>query len=401
MTERSVAGLDRIINSEHLRGGEIEVARDLPWPVSTEGFPPMQSPRHAAGGHVAIVGGGPVGIFAAAAVGQLGMTATVIEAFHEGGGQCTAAYPRTRMDGVPGQPEITGAALVENLLRQCARYAPRLLFGRRVLSIEGATGRFDLGLSTGERVVASAVVLATGAGALMPARPPIAGVEALEGASLLYAVDEPERFYEQRLVVVGDGREALDWATFLAGIAASVTLVRSGAAGDDGEAGAAGEFGHLVGVGRIDVIAPATLRALDADGDRIRASVAGETGPIQCLQADAVLYLNGLRRDPGALAAWGVSTDDHGIVVDPLTMATGRPGIYAVGDVVTYPGKLGLILSGFAEASIAARAAGALLRIDVACPYRPSFEGRRPVSPVPITNPARQVPDWSGARVAP
>ncbi|HEY9214892.1 MAG TPA: NAD(P)/FAD-dependent oxidoreductase, partial [Ancylobacter sp.] len=174
---------------------------------------------------VAIIGAGPVGIFAVFALGQLGLSSIVVDALHEAGGQCAALYPEKPIYDIPSRPSVSGAGLIDDLLRQSEPYAPAYRLGRRVETLRERDGRYELGLSDGTQIEAGAVLVAAGAGAFGPNRPPLDGIEAYEGHSVFYSVRTAERFRGKRVVIAGGGDSAADWAVFLADIAASVTLV--------------------------------------------------------------------------------------------------------------------------------------------------------------------------------
>jgi thioredoxin reductase (NADPH) len=311
---------------------------------------------------VAIIGAGPVGIFAVFALGQVGLSSVVVDALHEAGGQCAALYPEKPIYDIPSRPSVSGAGLIDELLRQSEPYAPAYLLGRRVETLRERDGRYELGLSDGTRVEAGAVFIAAGAGAFGPNRPPLDAIEAYEGQSVFYSVRTAERFRGKRVVIAGGGDSAADWAVFLADIAASVTLVHRRPA-FRAAPGTVAALERLARQGRITIAAPRTLEGLEGKDTHLeRVLVRGPDDAIEALPCDALLCFFGLAKDLSALAGWDLAADRHGIPVDPATMATQRPGIFAIGDIARYSGKLKLILSGFAEAAAAAHAARAHLR---------------------------------------
>ncbi len=311
---------------------------------------------------VAIIGAGPVGIFAVFALGQLGLSSIVVDALHEAGGQCAALYPEKPIYDIPSRPSVSGAGLIDDLLRQSEPYAPAYRLGRRVETLRERDGRYELGLSDGTQIEAGAVLVAAGAGAFGPNRPPLDGIEAYEGHSVFYSVRTAERFRGKRVVIAGGGDSAADWAVFLADIAASVTLVHRRPV-FRAAPGTVAALERLARGGRVTIAAPRTLEGLEGSDARLeRVLVRSPDDAVEALPCDALLCFFGLAKDLSALAGWDLAADRHGIPVDPATMATRRPGIFAIGDIARYSGKLKLILSGFAEAASAAHAARAHLR---------------------------------------
>jgi thioredoxin reductase (NADPH) len=315
---------------------------------------------------VAIIGAGPVGLFSVFALGQVGLDAVVIDALHETGGQCAALYPDKPIYDIPSRPSITGAALIEDLLLQAEPYSPVYLSGRRAETCVGDEGRFTLGLSDGTTINAGALIVAAGAGAFGPNRPPIDGIEAYEGTSVFYSVRTPERFRDRHVVIAGGGDSAADWAVFLADVAASVTVIHRRPNFRAAPATVA-QLQRLAKEGRIKIVAPGALAGLEGEGTQISAvRIDDGNGVITRHDADALLCFFGLAKDLTAIASWNINADRHGIPVDPLSMSTNRSGVFAIGDVAHYPGKLKLILTGFAEAAIAAHQARVHLKPDEA-----------------------------------
>ncbi|MFG1360560.1 NAD(P)/FAD-dependent oxidoreductase [Xanthobacter pseudotagetidis] len=315
---------------------------------------------------VAVIGAGPVGLFTAFALGQAGLDALVVDALDAPGGQCAALYAEKPIYDIPGRPSVTAGALVADLRRQAAPYDPLYLLGRRAVGLSQEGEAFRIALSDGSAARARAVVVAAGAGAFGPNRPPLPGLADFEGESLFYAVDDPERFRDQRVVIAGGGDSAADWAVILAGLAAQVTLVHRRPVFRAAPA-TLSEIARLEGEGRIRIAAPRTLAGLAGTGARIAAvRLADGAGGAEEVAADALLCFYGLAKDLSALAGFGIGAGPAGIPVDPASMQSRCAGVFAVGDIADYPGKLKLILTGFAEAARAARSALALLRPEAA-----------------------------------
>jgi thioredoxin reductase (NADPH) len=311
---------------------------------------------------VIIVGAGPVGLFAVFECGMVRLKCHVVDVLDDIGGQCTALYPEKPIYDIPGFPRVEAAELIVRLKAQAAPFHPVYHLGERVESLEPATGGFwRLTTSRGAVLQARAVIVAAGVGAFGPNRPPLEGIEAFEGRSVFYYVTQREKFRGQRVVIAGGGDTAVDWALSLAEIAAHVSVIHRRdrfRAAPESEA----RLKKLAAAGKIDLVVPYQLRSLDgADGRLTAVNVATLDGVETKIPADVLLPFFGLSMSLGPIADWGLALERNQVAVDPATAATGKPGIFAVGDVVTYPGKLKLILTGFAEAAIAARSAYALV----------------------------------------
>jgi len=305
---------------------------------------------------VAIVGAGPVGLFAVFECGMLKMRCCVIDALEAPGGQCAALYPEKPIYDIPGYPRIAAQELVHKLVEQVAPFAPEYRLGQPVTALTPRNGGFALRTADGPNIMARAVIVAAGAGAFGPNRPPLAGIERYEGKSVFYLVSRRENFRSKRVVIAGGGDSAVDWALSLAEIAAKVMVVHRRAKFRAAPESVA-RLEALANAGTIELVTPCQLQALDgADGQLRAVIVADLDGKARTLPADVLLPFFGLATDLGPIAQWGLALERHHLTVEPSTCATSQPGIFAVGDVAHYPGKLKLILSGFAEAALAARA---------------------------------------------
>ncbi|MFO0292913.1 MAG: NAD(P)/FAD-dependent oxidoreductase [Rhodospirillales bacterium] len=305
---------------------------------------------------VAIIGAGPVGLFALFECGMLKMRCHVIDALDAIGGQCAALYPEKPIYDIPGHPRIDAIDLIRNLEAQAQPFAPVFHLGQRVEGLERAGEDWILTTSHGVTIVARAVIVAAGVGAFGPNRPPIARLEEFERGCVHYMVARREAFRGKRLVIAGGGDSALDWAISLADIAAHIDVVhrrdKFRAAPDTVE-----KMKALAAAGRIAIVTPYQLDALEGEAGTLRAVVVKDLdGGTRHLPADHLLAFFGLSQNLGPIAQWGLGLDRNLIVVDPATCATSQDGIHAIGDIATYPGKLKLILSGFAEAAAAAHA---------------------------------------------
>jgi thioredoxin reductase (NADPH) len=314
---------------------------------------------------VAIIGAGPVGLFAVFECGMLGLSCHVIDVLDMPGGQCAALYPEKPIYDVPGYPVIAAQELIARLGEQASPFAPIYHFGHRVEKLARLDdGGFRLETANGERIEAGAVIIAAGVGAFGPNRPPLNGIEAFENKSVFYLVGRREDFRGRRVVIAGGGDSAVDWALSLAEVADRVMLVhrrdKFRAAPDS-----AARLRRFAADGRIELVVPYQLHALEGDrdtGDLGAVIVADSDGGTRRLAADRLLPFFGLSMNLGPIAAWGLALDQHHIEIDPATCATSAPGIFAIGDIAHYRAKLKLILTGFAEAAQAARAVFPLVR---------------------------------------
>lgn len=311
---------------------------------------------------VVIVGAGPVGLFAVFECGMVRLNCHVIDVLDDAGGQCTALYPEKPIYDIPGFPRIEAAELVVRLKAQAAPFRPVYHLGEQVQALEALSGGFwRVTTSKGTVLQARAVIIAAGVGAFGPNRPPLDGIEAYEGKSVFYYVTQRETFRGKHVVIAGGGDTAVDWAISLSEIASRVSVIHRRdkfRAAPESEA----KLKALAKSGKIDLVVPYQLNGLEGrDGHLKAVTVATLEGVSKRIEADVLLPFFGLSMSLGPIADWGLDLERNQIAVEPSTSATSKPGIFAIGDVVTYPGKLKLILTGFSEAAIAARSAYALV----------------------------------------
>lgn len=306
---------------------------------------------------VAIIGAGPVGLFAVFECGMLRMRTAVIDALDAIGGQCTALYPEKPIYDIPGFPEVAAGDLIAQLQRQAAPFTPLMLLGRRVDSLRAEDGGFVLGTSAGDTLRCKAVVIAAGAGAFGPNRPPLDGLAGYEASGAVrYLVARREEFRGKRVVIAGGGDSAVDWALSLKQVAAKVTVVHRRPKFRAAPESAA-QLDAAAARGELELAIPYQLHGLKGDGSRLEAvEVATLKGELREIPADILLPFYGLSMELGPIAEWGLGLDRSHIRVEAATCATSLPGVHAIGDVATYPGKLKLILQGFSEAAMATHA---------------------------------------------
>jgi len=316
---------------------------------------------------VAIVGAGPVGLFAVFELGMLKLRSVLIDALSEVGGQCTALYPEKPIYDIPAHAAIEAGELVAQLERQIAPFDTPRLLGRRVETLAGELGQFTLTTDHGDTVTAKAVILAAGAGAFGPNRPPLEGLPAYEATGAVqYYVRRREDLRGKHVVIAGGGDSAVDWALALRGIAASIQVVhrrpKFRAAPET-----AAQLDGAAARGEVEMVIPYQLHGLSgADGVLASVTVADLNGKLRDLKADVLLPFFGLSMDLGPISGWGLALERHHLAVAPATLETSTPGVFAIGDVATYPGKLKLILQGFSEAAMAAHAIHPIVFPDTA-----------------------------------
>jgi len=306
---------------------------------------------------VVIVGAGPVGLFGAFQCGMQKLNCHVVDSLESTGGQCTALYPEKPIYDIPGFPSIDAAELVARLREQAAPFQPVYRLGQTAKSVAKAPdGRLMVSLSGGDTLSCRAIIVAAGAGTLRPNRPPIAGIEEYEGRHVIYRLTDVQSLRGRRVVIAGGGDSAVDWALALVGVAEHVALVhrrsRFRAAPASVQALEAAQAR-----GDIELVTPCQLHALHGQGGVLQAvKVIDSDGQTRALRADTLLALFGVATDIGPISNWGLQGGQGQIDVTPHDCQTSTPGIYAVGDIAAYPGKLKLILSGFAEVACATHA---------------------------------------------
>jgi thioredoxin reductase (NADPH) len=329
---------------------------------------------------VAIVGAGPVGMFAVFQLGMLKLHAVLIDALDEFGGQCAALYPEKPIYDIPAHPAIEAGQLVAQLERQIAPFQVPSLMGRRVISLTGNQGDFTLTTDRGDTIRAKAVIIAAGAGAFGPNRPPLDGLPAFEATGAVqYYVRRREDLRGKRVVIAGGGDSAVDWALALKDIA-RVSVVhrrpRFRAAPET-----AAQLDAAAERGEIEMVIPYQLHALHGEAGRLTdVEVATLEGETRKLPADVLLPFFGLSMDLGPIAAWGLALERSHVKIDPASCATSTPGIFAIGDIAHYPGKLKLILQGFSEAAMAAHAIHPIVHPDQALHFEYSTTKGVPTS---------------------
>lgn len=305
---------------------------------------------------IVIIGAGPVGLFAVFEAGMLKMRAHVVDALDMVGGQCAALYPEKPIYDIPAHPSIDAQDLVKQLETQAAPFSPVYHLGERVEKLDKSAEGWQVTTNKGKSIACKAVVIAAGCGAFGPNRPPLEGIEAYEGKSVFYLVTRREDFRGKSIVIAGGGDSAVDWAISLSELAAKVYVVHRRPKFRCAPESAS-KLDALAKAGKVELVIPYQLDALKGDAGKLSAVVVKTLdGAVRELPADVLLPFFGLAMELGPIANWGLNVSENHITVNPATLATSEAGIFAIGDIATYPGKLKLILCGFAEAAQAAHA---------------------------------------------
>jgi thioredoxin reductase (NADPH) len=303
-----------------------------------------------------IVGGGPAGLFAVFELGLVDIKAHVVDILDKPGGQCAELYPEKPIYDIPGLPIVTGQGLTDALLAQIKPFGATFHWGQRIDVLQRMEdGRFRVVTDVGTQFHAKVVVIAAGGGSFTPKRPPLNGIESYEGKSVFYSVRRMEDFRGRDVLVVGGGDSALDWTLSLQPVAKSLTLLHRR---DDfrGAPHSVEQMRALVAEGKVSLLI-GQMTGLDGDGSELAAvAVKTKDGEMR-VAANRLLPFFGLTMKLGPVADWGLNLHENLITVDTERFETSEPGIFAIGDINWYPGKLKLILSGFHEAALMSQAA--------------------------------------------
>ena len=301
---------------------------------------------------IVIIGAGPVGIFSAFQAGMLGMKSCIIDALDVPGGQCSALYPEKPIYDIPAYPETFAQDLINNLIKQASPFDPIYLMSSQVIGLESINSGFRLVTSRDDIIEAKAVIIAAGAGSFGPNRPPLENIELYEGKSVFYSVTKPDEFAGKNIVIAGGGDSAVDWAISLSSIA-QVSLVHRRAKFRAAPASIQ-KIHELVEAGKIELVTNFQLAELNGSKGILKEVIVADLdGNKKHLNADILLPFFGLSQNLGPILKFGLDVKGHCIKSDYPHFETNIPGIYAVGDIAAYAGKLKLILTGFAEVAAA------------------------------------------------
>jgi thioredoxin reductase (NADPH) len=306
---------------------------------------------------ILIIGAGPTGLFAVFEAGLLKLKCHILDALPQVGGQLSELYPKKPIYDIPGFPEVLAGDLVNNLMEQIKQFEPGFTLGERAETIDKQEdGSFIVTSNKGTEIHASVVAIAGGLGSFEPRKPLIDGINFYEDKGVKYFIKDPEEFRDKRVVIAGGGDSALDWSIFLADIASEVTLIHRRNE-FRGALDSVEKVQELKDLGKIRLITPAEVVGLNG-AEHIESIVLNENEAERTIPTDYFIPLFGLTPKLGPIGNWGLEIEKNAIKVDnSLDYQTNIPGIFAIGDVNTYPGKLKLILCGFHEATLMCQAA--------------------------------------------
>jgi thioredoxin reductase (NADPH) len=309
---------------------------------------------------ILIIGAGPTGLFAVFEAGLLKLKCHLIDALPQPGGQCSEIYPKKPIYDIPGFPEVLAGDLVTNLMEQIKPFEPGFTLGERAQTInKQEDGSFIVTTNKGTKHHAPVVVIAGGLGSFEPRKPPIANIAQFEDKGVAYIIREPEVYRDKKVVIAGGGDSALDWAIYLADIAKEVSLVHR-RKDFRGALDSVEKVEELSKIGKINLITDAEVTDLQGENELENVVITHKASASEkeIKETDYFIPLFGLSPKLGPIADWGLEIEKNAIKVDnAYDYQTNIPGVYAIGDVNTYPGKLKLILCGFHEAAIMCQSA--------------------------------------------
>ncbi|MFD2918535.1 NAD(P)/FAD-dependent oxidoreductase [Terrimonas rubra] len=301
---------------------------------------------------ICIIGAGPVGLFAVFEAGLLKMRCHLVDALPQIGGQLSEIYPQKPIYDIPGFPSINAQELVDNLMKQIEPFKPSFTLGERVETVNRQEDKsFILRTNEGTEIHCKVIVIAAGLGSFEPRKPAIEKLEEFEGKGVAYMVKNPEHFRNKKIVLAGGGDSALDWTIFLSDVAERVTLVHRGET-FRGAPDSAEKVFEMAKEGKIDLVLKSNITKIDGNGQLKEVHITSTEGAASVVAADHLIPLFGLSPKLGPIAEWGLQIDKSQIAVDTTDYSTNVEGIYAIGDINTYTGKLKLILCGFHEGAI-------------------------------------------------
>jgi thioredoxin reductase (NADPH) len=314
---------------------------------------------------VVVIGAGPVGLFSVFEIGMLKMKCHVIDALDFIGGQCSALYPEKPIYDIPAYPRISAQDLINNLEKQIEPFDPQYHLGQQVTKFsKRQDGSFDVVTSKGTEINAKAIIIAAGCGAFGPNRPPLDNIEEFEKTSIMYSVRNRESLRGKDVVIAGGGDSAVDWAIDLSEITKSLTIVHRRPKFRCAPESAS-KLQTLSDQGKLTIATPYQLSALHGNAQKLETvDVVDFDGAVKTLKCDILIPFFGLSMDLGPILDWSLNIEKKHVSVTPSAMETNIPGVFAIGDVATYAGKLKLILTGFSEAALAAHSIYPILNPD-------------------------------------
>lgn len=306
---------------------------------------------------IIIVGAGPVGLFTVFEAGLLKLRCHLIDTLPQVGGQLTEIYPKKPIYDIPGFPSVLAGDLVDNLVEQIAPFKPTYTLGERVEVIDKVGEKmYEVTTNRGTKVQAPVIAIAGGLGCFEPRKPPLQNLAKYEDHGVDYIIKDPEKFRGKKVVVAGGGDSALDWSIILADIASEVSLVHRRSS-FRGALDSVDKVMELSKQGKINLVTEAQVTGLGGENELDTVEIKSKDGSVTSVNADYFVPLFGLAPKLGPIADWGLEIDKNAIVVNTFDYSTNIPGIYAIGDINAYPGKLKLILCGFHEGTLMVQSA--------------------------------------------
>tara|TARA_B100000925_G_scaffold260915_1_gene217317 strand:+ start:529 stop:1581 length:1053 start_codon:yes stop_codon:yes gene_type:complete len=313
---------------------------------------------------ILIIGAGPTGLFTVFEAGLLKMKCHILDSLTQPGGQCIELYPKKPIYDIPAYPEIIAGDLIENLLEQIKPFKPSYTLGETAMNLDKLDdGSFKVTTDKGTEIFAKIIAIAGGLGTFTPRKPNISNITDYEDNGILYMIKDPSEFKDKTVVIAGGGDSALDWSIHLSKISKKVILIhrRNEFRGANDSVASVQKLKDL---GKIDVITPAQVSRLNGN-TKLESIIVDIDGNENEIKTDYFIPLFGLVPKLGPIKDWGLNIENNAIKVNnSLDYQTNIDGIYAIGDVNTYPGKLKLILSGFHEAAVMCHSAYSKLNPD-------------------------------------
>ena len=303
-----------------------------------------------------IIGAGPVGLFAVFELGILGLTAHVVDNLDKIGGQCAELYPDKPIYDIPGLPECTGQSLIDNLLDQIKPFKTKFSLNERLDAIEKVDNNWLATTSSGQKILTPNIFIAAGVGSFEPRKIPIDGIEKFESNGLAYSIPDKSYYKDKNIVIFGGGDSALDWTVELSKIANQISLIHRR---DQFKAveHTVKQMRKLVELGKVNLYTKYQIETIEGNKKVEKVVIKDNEENLKSILCDEILVFHGLKMELGPINDWGLNLDEKQIKVNTADFQTNLEGIFAIGDINQYPGKLKLILSGFHEAALASQTA--------------------------------------------
>ena len=306
---------------------------------------------------ILIIGAGPVGLFTVFEAGLLKLTCHLVDSLPQPGGQLTEIYPKKPIYDIPGYPSVMAGELIDNLMEQIKPFKPTFTLGERAETLEEVEeGMYKVTTNKGTELVAPVIAIAAGLGSFEPRKPPIPNLEIYEDNGVDYIIKDPEKYRNKSVLVAGGGDSALDWTILLADIASEVTLIHRRSS-FRGALDSVEKVMELAKSGKVNLITNAQAVGLEGGESLEGVKIVSNGNEEQVISVDNFVPLFGLSPKLGPIGEWNLEIEKNAIKVNTLDYSTNRPGIYAIGDINTYEGKLKLILCGFHEGTLMVQSA--------------------------------------------